>query len=113
MIAREIQLSKLLDQELSGDTKRINDFFIELFEGLEKEKIDENIIYFKYINGKRKNYMREDFKKSTIYLSHKHIWSFFESELNYKYGEIKELTYSMLELHMNRKVFKTELSNID
>ena len=108
-ILREIQLSKLLDQELSGDAKRINDFFIELFDGLEEYISDKNdsIFYIKYVNGEKIIYMEEDSKNKKMWLSNKYIWSFFKSEFKYNYNEIKKLTHSMMELHMNSKVFPT------
>ena len=109
-IKREIELCELLDQELSGDTKRINDFFIELFDGLEEyisDKHPDSIFYTKYVNGENIVYMQQDSKNEIMWLSYDHIWSFFKSEFNYKYNDIKELTHSMLEIHMNSEVFPT------
>ena len=109
-IKREIELCELLDQELTGDVKRINDFFIELFDELEEYISDEypdRIFYVKYINGEKTIYMEQDSKNKIMWLSYDHIWSFFKSEFNYKYNDIKELTHSMLEIHMNSEVFPT------
>ena len=115
-IKREIELCELLDQELSGDTKRINDFFIELFDGLEEyisDKHPDSIFYIKYVNGEKIIYMEEDSKNKKMWLSNKYIWSFFKLEFNYNYDEIKELTHSMLEIHMNRKIFPIHILELN
>jgi hypothetical protein len=108
-IVREIELCKLLDQELSGDAKKINDFFIELFDGLE-EYIDEKYPYKIFYIKRGTFYMEQNSKNKRMYLSYKDIWSFFETEFSYNHNQIKELTQYMLELHMKRKVFQTFLN---
>jgi len=102
-ILRDISISKLTEETLVGDAKKVNDFFINLLDGIEEYISDKypGDIFF------RKNgiiYMKHDSKNKRLWCSHEHIWSFFETEFGYKYEEISQLIQSMLEIHLNQKV---------
>jgi hypothetical protein len=105
-IVRHIKLSKTLGVKLEGDAKKVDDFFNNLFNGLEEHESDEHPgdIFFRK-NGK--THMYQESKKEKLWCSHKFIWSFFESEFGYKDNEISKLVQGMVELHLKRKVFTT------
>jgi hypothetical protein len=103
-ILREISISKLTGEPLTGDAKKIDDFFVELFDGIEECESDNypGDIFF------RKNdiiYMRQDSKNERLWCSYKFIWSFFESEFGYNYNEMSNLIQGTMGLHLKRKVF--------
>ena len=107
-IVRHIRLSKLINEPLSGDAKRIDDFCVNLFNGLIEHKnnqYEHSIYYVKYINEKREVYIELDSEHNTTWLSEKNIWSFFAKEFNYTTLELKELIQSVLEIYMGRKIY--------
>jgi hypothetical protein len=106
-IIRHIKLSKALGVKLEGDAKKINDFFNELFDGLEEYesgKYPDDIFFTKkdsdYV------YIHQDSKNETLWCLHDHIWSFFLKEFDYRYNEISNLIQGIVGLHLKRKVFK-------
>ena len=110
-IVREIKLTKILgDDKLSSDVRKIKDFFEDVFNGLEQEVLEDkpHLLYFyKIVEGKKTYYFKQDSEIEVMWCPNDNIWSFFETEFNYNYQEIKELTHAMLEMHLNRKVFPT------
>jgi hypothetical protein len=107
-IVRHIKLSKALGIKLEGDAKKVDDFFNDLFDGLEEYENDKypGDIFF------RKNditYMQQDSKNERLWCSYNHIWSFFESEFGYKDNEISNLIQGVVGLHLKRKVFTVYL----
>ena len=115
-IVREIKLTKILgDDKLSSDAKKIKDIFEDIFDGLEQyiPKDEPHItVFYKTIDGRKIIYFEQNSKDGVVWCSNGNIWSFFEEEFNYNYQEIKELTHTMLEMHLNRKVFPTRKAKI-
>ena len=111
-IVREIKLTKILgDDKLSSRTRKIKDFFEDVFNGLVQEVSEYNphITYFyKTIDGKNHIYFKEDSKDEVMWCSQQYVWSFFETDFSYNDEQISELTYAMLEMQLNRKVFPTD-----
>jgi hypothetical protein len=108
-IVRHIKLSKALGVKLEGDAKKVDDFFNDLFDGLEEHESDKypgDIIFRK--NGK--THMYQESKNEKLWCSYKYIWSFFESEFGYNYNEISKLVQGMVGLHLKRKVFTTNIT---
>jgi len=102
-IVRHIKINKALGVKLTGDNKKIDNFFKELFNGLEEYESDKYPDYIFFI----KNdiiYIRQSSKNKKLWCSHKYIWSFFETEFGYNYNEISNLIQGMVELHLKRKV---------
>ena len=60
-------------------------------------------IYF-YINNKV--VMEQDEKNERLWVNYKKIWSFFESEFNLNWLEIKDLIRDMVEEHFKMRSFK-------
>ena len=113
-IVREIKLTKILgDGKLSGDAKKIKDFFENVFNGLVQEIPEDKpylLHFYKIIDGKKTYYFKQDSEIEVVWCSQDIIWSFFETEFDYNYKEIRELTHTMLEMHLKRKVFLTGVS---
>jgi len=103
-IVRHIKITKALNKKLTGDHKKIDDFFNELFDGLEEyERSGYSGDIFFEKNGII--YMRQDSKKEILWCSHKYIWLFFNLEFRYNYKEISNLIQGMVGLHLKRKIF--------
>ena len=87
--------------------KEMEDFFVEILNGLELEIHDEYNLYKKndYI------YIYQDKKSDVFHLGYGKIWSIFEKKFKLNYYEIQEFTKKMLLKHTKMNVSTTsELS---
>ena len=99
-IKREIELSKLLGEELPSDVKEIVDYFKSLAFRYEKDSIgteawyDENDQYTIRIWEGNWEYSRFYYKN----------WHFLEEKYGLNYHQTSDLIKGMLEVTLNRKV---------
>ena len=104
-IVRDIKISKLEGSELEGNSKKINNFFIKLFDGLEEIKNDSGNIRW---DKEGDTYIMQNESEKRMWLDHD-IWSIFDKEFNYNSEESNEIINYMLEVFLKRKVYEIHI----
>ena len=96
-IIREIKLSKLLNEPLSGDALIINDFFNDLLDGIKMVSLDKypNSIFF--TKSDSVYYMRYNGKTNKLHCSYIKIWEFFKSNMIHDNDIISYLVKEIIE----------------
>ena len=101
-IVRHIKLSKLIGEPLTGEYKLIDDFFIDLFDGLESYRdinYPTTVYYIKRVNGLRVFYMKKKFSSAFFLCSFDNFWSKVPY-IHDDYSQKQSLIKGMIELNL-------------
>ena len=101
-LIRKIKMYYLTGNWEDPKVKKIVEFFDEICNNMEEYYSDDSKSnFYKY---KNKIYFELNLKKNITWCRYFNFWEKFETEFGFNDIEIKELTHSMLKMHLKRKV---------